>query len=430
MSAILGRPMCITDEDIDAHLPLEVDDEGWDEANQTWTQPDGKPSLLAYLTNYARLMGILTRAMRTIYSISKSKARFGMVGPDWEQNTVAELDSALNEWLDAVPDHLRWDPHMDSKSVFYRQAAALRLNFYYVQITIHRPFVQLSSSSKRALSLPSLAICTNAARSSARILSATMDMTAPTMFPMISFISGLILLISIWEARRSGLHVDISQQIVDVQTCLMYLKKWEHRYYLCGRLYDILRETAFVSDVAVPTSQQHIPPSSTDASDGNGTAWDGRDPATGQSDQPQSASDHVQRSFNPHSITVSANGSLLGPTSISSSSTPSSPGPSQSNQYPLAVFDANDTSLATNAFINQPGTLGSISILNNNDSLAALNSTWENYHLAGLDMGFQGFPGYNVQAVNGTIDSMAPDTFWYELLGPLVGGGEDTELYH
>lgn len=123
---------------------------------------------------------------------------------------------------------VRWDPHMGSESPFYRQAAALRLSFCYVQITIHRPFVQLSSSSKRALSLTSLAICANAARSSASILSSTMDMASPTMFNTIAFISGLVLLISIWEARRSGLSVDVSQEVLDVQTCLTYLKRREH----------------------------------------------------------------------------------------------------------------------------------------------------------------------------------------------------------
>lgn len=39
------------------------------------------------------------------YSINKSKVRLGFVGQEWEQHIVAELDSALNKWIDAVPDH-------------------------------------------------------------------------------------------------------------------------------------------------------------------------------------------------------------------------------------------------------------------------------------------------------------------------------------
>ena len=39
------------------------------------------------------------------YSINKSKLTLGMVGPQWEQKIVAELDSAINKWIDMVPLH-------------------------------------------------------------------------------------------------------------------------------------------------------------------------------------------------------------------------------------------------------------------------------------------------------------------------------------
>jgi hypothetical protein len=39
------------------------------------------------------------------YSINKSKVLLGFIGPRWEQHIVSELDSALNKWIDAVPDH-------------------------------------------------------------------------------------------------------------------------------------------------------------------------------------------------------------------------------------------------------------------------------------------------------------------------------------
>ena len=39
------------------------------------------------------------------YAINKSKILFGYVGNNWEQHIVAELDSALNRWVDSVPDH-------------------------------------------------------------------------------------------------------------------------------------------------------------------------------------------------------------------------------------------------------------------------------------------------------------------------------------
>jgi len=39
------------------------------------------------------------------YSINKLKVLLGFVGQQWEQQIVAELDSALNKWIDGVPDH-------------------------------------------------------------------------------------------------------------------------------------------------------------------------------------------------------------------------------------------------------------------------------------------------------------------------------------
>lgn len=39
------------------------------------------------------------------YAINKSKVLLGFVGSEWEQHIVAELDSALNKWIDSIPEH-------------------------------------------------------------------------------------------------------------------------------------------------------------------------------------------------------------------------------------------------------------------------------------------------------------------------------------
>jgi hypothetical protein len=46
--------------------------------------------------------------MAVQYSINKSKVLLGFVGSRWEQHIVAELDSALNKWIDSVPAHREW----------------------------------------------------------------------------------------------------------------------------------------------------------------------------------------------------------------------------------------------------------------------------------------------------------------------------------
>jgi hypothetical protein len=76
---------------------------------------------MSFFTSFLKLNHILAFALRTIvrflsfcfpqahysiqYSINKSKVFLGFVGQQWEQHFVAELDSALNQWIDAVPEH-------------------------------------------------------------------------------------------------------------------------------------------------------------------------------------------------------------------------------------------------------------------------------------------------------------------------------------
>jgi hypothetical protein len=122
------------------------------------------------------------------YAVRKSKVLLGHRGPEWERKTVMDLDSELNKWIDSLPDHralasidkvvrrpthpllVRWDPHREDP-VFFHQSAHLHAAYYSLQISIHRPFVP-QSGKHSALGLPSLTICTNAARASARVIDA------------------------------------------------------------------------------------------------------------------------------------------------------------------------------------------------------------------------------------------------------------------
>ena len=101
---------------------------------------------------------------------------------------VAELDSALNQWIDSVPTHrtcsfpllrfelhdanagrvVRWDPRREDPD-FLSQSAFLYSTYYELQIVVHRQYIP---SPKKTLSLPfpSLAICANAARSLVHIV--------------------------------------------------------------------------------------------------------------------------------------------------------------------------------------------------------------------------------------------------------------------
>jgi len=90
----------------------------------------------------------------------------------------------LNKWVDSVPDHrpshsslfrivthlssVRWDPNREDDT-FFNQSVLLYATYYHIQIIVHRPFIP-SPNKPSPLAFPSLAICTNAARSCSHVV--------------------------------------------------------------------------------------------------------------------------------------------------------------------------------------------------------------------------------------------------------------------
>ncbi|KAI6098340.1 fungal-specific transcription factor domain-containing protein, partial [Pisolithus croceorrhizus] len=254
-SVSLGRPCAIQEEDFDIDLPVECDDEYWEHPDPelAFRQPENKPCTVSFFINYLKLYHIQAFALRTIYSISKHKVVFGCKGPQWEERVVAELDSALNKWVDAVPDHLRWDPNRDVSTPFFTQSCVLYASYYQLQILIHRPFIP-SPRRPSVLSFPSLAICTNAARSCSHVLD-TYNRRSSVPLPyltMSAFTAGIVLLLNIWGGKRSGLSTDPVKEMADVHRCMAFLKMCEERWHSAGRLWDVLFELASVGDLPPP----------------------------------------------------------------------------------------------------------------------------------------------------------------------------------
>jgi hypothetical protein len=74
---------------------------------------------------------------------------------------------------------VRWDPHREDTE-FFRQSAILYANYYHLQILVHRPFIP-SPRKPSALSFPSLAICTNAARSCSHLVDYSRERLGPVL---------------------------------------------------------------------------------------------------------------------------------------------------------------------------------------------------------------------------------------------------------
>ena len=54
------------------------------------------------------------------------------------------------------------------------------------------------------------------------------------------FTSGVVLLLSIWGGKRSGLSMDPNREMEDVHKCMMVLKASEARWHSAGRLWCVV----------------------------------------------------------------------------------------------------------------------------------------------------------------------------------------------
>ncbi|RDX40746.1 hypothetical protein OH76DRAFT_1365731 [Lentinus brumalis] len=224
----LGRPSAIHEEDVDVALPTTIDDEYWSSPGQDDgpKQPEGKPSKVASLVALIRLSQILAFATRTLYPINKSKR----TDSSWEQRIVAELDSALNNWVDSLPNHLQWDPNREDP-LHLMQSATLLGHYYQVQIAVHRPFLSAACRDS-PLSFPSVIICNNGARSTVQMLEQVYNRLGTLYHGSagLLYLSGAVLMRSIWGQRRSGRTVNVDRDIACVKKAIEMLNAVQYEY--------------------------------------------------------------------------------------------------------------------------------------------------------------------------------------------------------
>ncbi|KAK0441749.1 fungal-specific transcription factor domain-containing protein [Desarmillaria tabescens] len=241
----VGYPAMIQDEELDLEMPVECDDDYWEVAPDgqvRFNQPSDEPSQISYINAVIRLTEIMSVVMKTLCSIKKARAMSGLTGKSWEQRLVAELDSSLNAWVDSIPDHLRWDPKREN-GLFLYQSASLYSIYYMVQILIHCPFLRKDSS----LSVPSLIICTNAARACTRIIEVHMTRirTVNPQIVMGAFTSGTVFAMNIWSVKRAG-HALNAKDLAGFELCLAALENAAHTWNIKGGVLLLFKALTFV----------------------------------------------------------------------------------------------------------------------------------------------------------------------------------------
>ncbi|KAF9074634.1 fungal-specific transcription factor domain-containing protein [Rhodocollybia butyracea] len=275
----LGRPLATTANDFDVDQIAECDDEYWDSSTAAFVQPPAKPSALSFGVYLNKLLQIAASIQRTIYAVKRPNsdeftskaANKGAI--EWNQRQVIKHDSALNEWLDSLPENLRWDPHRGD-AVFFSQSVMLHTTFYFVQTTLHKKFVMkvakplnaasnsgsspesatsTNTASSKAhktfeslemrMSFPSLAVCANAARCSVNISQAHHRRGLPPLgslyLNLLANTAG-ILLVALWRSKHStGAGSAASRkEHSDLQKCFAILTSYERRNQSSGRIVD------------------------------------------------------------------------------------------------------------------------------------------------------------------------------------------------
>ncbi|KAJ8076398.1 Gypsy retrotransposon integrase-like protein 1 [Marasmius tenuissimus] len=254
MGSFMGRSPILHDDETNLEPSIIVDDEFWEctDPKMNFKQPAGKPSSIAFFVHLMKLTDILSYAQRTVYSLRKPNPITGKPTIQNEQQLIADLDSAMNNWLDSVPDFLKWDPKR-SKDLFFQQSATLWISFYALQTFIHKPFIP-TPQRPSSLSFPSLTICTTASRALshiARVLQAN-NMVIPMSHAVTCFfIAGVVLLLNTWTGKRSGVTGNLDRDRSDVQAIMDLMRFYETSWSHAGLLCDLLEELAKVSRVPV-----------------------------------------------------------------------------------------------------------------------------------------------------------------------------------
>ncbi|KAJ7644387.1 fungal-specific transcription factor domain-containing protein [Roridomyces roridus] len=234
----LGRPALIHMEDHDVDPPLAIDDEYWDRG---FVQPLATPSLVCYFPQYLRLSEILGDALNQLYAPEKVKIQRGWT-TEQGQETVGELDALMNNFLENVPAHLRWDPERPT-SVFFIQSAMLSIAFFYIKITIHRRYIYIDT--RAALSKPALHSCLDAARAALSVMEVWLSRTERLPLPFLQnpmLVSATVLLLNIFVSMHAGAAdpAVVKRDLAQVGTAIKFFKICETRWQAAGRLYEVL----------------------------------------------------------------------------------------------------------------------------------------------------------------------------------------------
>ncbi|KAI0036948.1 hypothetical protein K488DRAFT_40050 [Vararia minispora EC-137] len=214
-SAAMGRTCSTRPEDADAELPLAVDDEFWEPEDLTlaFRQPAGRPPprVTAFIL-WLKLTEITSYVLGNFYVVKDSPGRHGR--PSLEE-IMRQLNFSMTEWVEAVPEYLKWSPNIEDP-VVANQSATLFLNYNMLNILIQSALLPPNATRLRGLAHPrtpsvpgypqaatALAVAVAAARAGTRILETAQQRRLPNvpLFLLAADAFAAVLCLDVWIVK-------------------------------------------------------------------------------------------------------------------------------------------------------------------------------------------------------------------------------------
>ncbi|KAI8966227.1 fungal-specific transcription factor domain-containing protein [Daldinia sp. FL1419] len=148
VSALLGFPLLLNDEDIDQPLPTPVDDE-YITKDKILRPPPQTPSFLEAFNAHVRLMDILGKVVKNVYPLKgmdQSEAEGS--GQPYASYVISygkikEIEKELQRWNEDLPD--AWRPNPIGAVEVVRVRNLLRFTYAHIQMVLYRPFLHYVS---------------------------------------------------------------------------------------------------------------------------------------------------------------------------------------------------------------------------------------------------------------------------------------------
>ncbi|KAI1419828.1 hypothetical protein F5Y12DRAFT_788743 [Xylaria sp. FL1777] len=148
VSALLGFPLLLNDDDIDQLLPTAVDDQFITKQGIT-TPPSGTPSYIEAFNAHVKLMDLLSKVVRNVYPLQRADPK--VVDEDESQYApymvsyarIKEMEEELQRWNEQLP--FAWRPNSEGPVEVVRIRNLLRFAYAHVQMVLYRPFLHYVS---------------------------------------------------------------------------------------------------------------------------------------------------------------------------------------------------------------------------------------------------------------------------------------------